>query len=864
MATINELPLTARFEASSLDGLSDGASISSWSSSAGSVTVTQATAGNRPTLHKNALNGQSAVAFAGSHWLSGTLTSGSNTSWARTIVVKAPNIGGNYQTFTGSSNNYQEGTFIGRHGYGDSEFFRAGISTTLYGTVEVDDDWHVVTFTWNAGTKVAAMYIDGEEAFSVLSDPPVRTSNMFHIGAHGNTPGSFLNGEIAAVFQLETVATSDHLATIHSYVQDTYGITVADYTEPESDEEAPTTPGNLAVVRAGITARLSWDASTDNTAVTGYEIHRSPTEGFTPSEGTLVTTTASTEYIDYDLEDGTYEYQVIAYDAAGNKSEAAVASVTINSNASSESYHVLFLVDSRILSDSDEVLFGAMLAKGYRVTIREALDEDTSVDGFDVAVFSESAPVEAASDYWQAEIGFVVANWVAWDLPDFRMTTPVFALSASSIGNFTPAAHPITNLAGFTAGQEVNSWTVPTINGRYTRTDYYGDPSEAAVAASLGVATNGDVFCFTYEAGAMLADGMTPAPGRRVGMALIDHLVLAATADTLKWFTASVAWAAGADLQDAGIDAFWWDGETLIPLDFLGTTVDGSLVEVATLTASAPEPQPEPEPEPDPDLDPNPNPDPEPDPEIVEPTNSNVGLPGIGNPSMVSTNSSSTISTSNVTFTNINFTATYVTFTGSNVTLKGCKVDNHLILRGTNITVEDSDVAALAVSGTNGFTIRRVRITGRMGEDGIHITSDTGQCANGLIERCYIGNGILSGESHYDGIQVRGVQHLIIRYNRFDVLASGATFNTQYNASVFLENAQGGNSDVTVHHNWSRVNGYYHFRPYAVGEGAVFTDNIFIPLGDPGHSEPGPFINNGFGYTGSGNHWLDGTPVLIS
>ncbi|MFI9593199.1 glycosyl hydrolase family 18 protein [Nonomuraea sp. NPDC052265] len=79
------------------------------------------------------------------------------------------------------------------------------------------------------------------------------------------------------------------------------------------DTTAPSVPGNLR--STGVTntsVALAWDASTDNVAVTGYEVYRG---------GTLVTTVTGTTYNDTGLTAGTaYSYTVRARDAAGNRS----------------------------------------------------------------------------------------------------------------------------------------------------------------------------------------------------------------------------------------------------------------------------------------------------------------------------------------------------------------------------------------------------------------------------------------------------------------------------------------------------------------------------------------------------------------
>lgn len=82
------------------------------------------------------------------------------------------------------------------------------------------------------------------------------------------------------------------------------------------DTQAPTAPTNL--VSSNITETtidLSWSASTDNVAVTNYEIYR---------DGNLLTTISGTSYQATGLTANTsYSFYIVAKDAAGNSSSAS-------------------------------------------------------------------------------------------------------------------------------------------------------------------------------------------------------------------------------------------------------------------------------------------------------------------------------------------------------------------------------------------------------------------------------------------------------------------------------------------------------------------------------------------------------------
>jgi endoglucanase len=99
----------------------------------------------------------------------------------------------------------------------------------------------------------------------------------------------------------------------------TTGISLAErYSGAPVDSTAPSVPTGLtAGTTTASSVPLSWTASTDNVAVTGYDVFR---------DGTRVVTTASTAFTDVGLAASTsYGYTVRARDAAGNVSAASTA-----------------------------------------------------------------------------------------------------------------------------------------------------------------------------------------------------------------------------------------------------------------------------------------------------------------------------------------------------------------------------------------------------------------------------------------------------------------------------------------------------------------------------------------------------------
>jgi chitodextrinase len=101
------------------------------------------------------------------------------------------------------------------------------------------------------------------------------------------------------------------------------------------DSQAPTTPAGLtATTISSQQINLSWNTSTDNVGIAGYDVYRA-TNGGTPQKVSSVTTTS---YGDTGLKANTkYSYYVKARDAAGNnssQSNTASAQTTANKRKS--------------------------------------------------------------------------------------------------------------------------------------------------------------------------------------------------------------------------------------------------------------------------------------------------------------------------------------------------------------------------------------------------------------------------------------------------------------------------------------------------------------------------------------------------
>ncbi|MCG5220077.1 LamG-like jellyroll fold domain-containing protein, partial [Streptosporangium soli] len=99
---------------------------------------------------------------------------------------------------------------------------------------------------------------------------------------------------------------------------------------PPADTQPPTAPGSPVATGGPGSAQLTWTASTDDTGVAGYTVHRSTTAGFTPSGANQVGSTPGTAFTDSGVPAGTHYYRVLAFDAAANVSPpSAQVSATV-------------------------------------------------------------------------------------------------------------------------------------------------------------------------------------------------------------------------------------------------------------------------------------------------------------------------------------------------------------------------------------------------------------------------------------------------------------------------------------------------------------------------------------------------------
>jgi hypothetical protein len=176
--------------------------------------------------------------------------------------------------------------------------------------------WHHVVAT--QGLSGMALYVDGVK----VASNTVTTNSVYqgYWRAGGDKLGSWPGPHSSDYFQgaLDETAIYRKELTAHRVAMHYRASGRA-----LDDSLPPTAPTGVSATASGSNVALSWKASTDDKAVTGYTVHRSSRSGFTPSTATAIGHPSGTRFTDARRPAGRWYYKVVALDAAGNKSAAS-------------------------------------------------------------------------------------------------------------------------------------------------------------------------------------------------------------------------------------------------------------------------------------------------------------------------------------------------------------------------------------------------------------------------------------------------------------------------------------------------------------------------------------------------------------
>ena len=227
---------------------------------------------------------------------------------------------------------------------------------------------------------------------------------------------------------------------------------------------------------------------------------------------------------------------------------------------------------------------------------------------------------------------------------------------------------------------------------------------------------------------------------------------------------------------------------------------------------------------------------------LVRPSASNTGAKGT-----LASSSVSTVDKSGTTLQNVSVPGNLMV-TGDNVTIRNVKVQGTVTVRGDHALVDHVSAKGIAVSGSVGTTVQYSNMSG--GNDASGVTSDTGRAKDIVLQYNYIHSPNPSPTAHYDGTQVRGVDGLKILCSTYEL----GTWESTYNAAIYMENANGGTTNVTVANNWLDGGG---ITLYVNATNLRVTGNKF---GRAYHWDV--CRNTGATFNSSGNSWADSGAAL--
>jgi chitodextrinase len=174
-------------------------------------------------------------------------------------------------------------------------------------------DGNFDTVTWVAHLSTTALAAGQNQTY---------TANG---GAGGKTTWTALSGSHTVEAYVDDLGRIDESNNDNNTLTTTINVG----TTSTADTQPPSAPSNLTASAAGTNQiNLSWNASTDNVGVAGYRVYRNDM-GSTP-----ITTVAGTSYSNTGLSAGTaYSYTVVAFDTAGNNSQASNTATATTSTA---------------------------------------------------------------------------------------------------------------------------------------------------------------------------------------------------------------------------------------------------------------------------------------------------------------------------------------------------------------------------------------------------------------------------------------------------------------------------------------------------------------------------------------------------
>jgi len=276
------------------------------------------------------------------------------------------------------------------------------------------------------------------------------------------------------------------------------------------DVTPPSVPGGLAAAAtsSGSEVDLSWNASTDNVGVAGYQVFR---------DGTPVAeVTSGTSYADTGLSDATsYQYTVAAYDAAGNVSAQSPAVTAVTPDVTPPSVPTGLEL--------------ALAAKSISLSWAASTD-NVGVTGY--AIYRNGTKIATTTSLAYSNTSVAQGKTYTYSVAAYDAAGNQSAQSAAQVMTFpdtTPPSVPTgLTAAAAASGSQVNlSWTASTDNVAVAGYKVFRNGTQVAeVTSGTSYADTGlsEGTSYRYTVAAYDAAGNTSAQ---------SHAVTAVTPDTI-------------------------------------------------------------------------------------------------------------------------------------------------------------------------------------------------------------------------------------------------------------------------------------------------------------------------------------------
>ena len=320
---------TATISANPTSVSSGGSSTLTWSSTnATSCTASGGWSGSKAVSGTQTLTNLTATA---TYSITCTGAGGTSPAASATVTVSGGGGVGTYSIFTTQTpaGSYTDGTGVN---YELGTKFMSNTAGQITGIrfYKASQETGTATRTgriWSStGTLLASVVFSGETAsgwqtqnlttpLSIAANTTyvvsVNTRSAYYVATNNGLASSISNGPLSTIVGANGVYGNPGAYPTNTWQASNYFRDVVFTTGTPGDTTAPSTPTNLAAIAISSSQiNLTWNASTDNVAVTGYQIFR---------DGTLLTTVTGTSYSNTGLTPSTaYSYYVRATDAAGN------------------------------------------------------------------------------------------------------------------------------------------------------------------------------------------------------------------------------------------------------------------------------------------------------------------------------------------------------------------------------------------------------------------------------------------------------------------------------------------------------------------------------------------------------------------